>query len=87
MRSSGYKNKFQLLDTGAGSSYVSSGFINYIGIKPQRREYRQIEMLMHTSTTKLNIYNIDIISTRGNFTVNTEVTKVEKNYQIQITSE
>ena len=50
-----------LLDIDAGSSYMS-----------QRREYRQIEMLIHTSTTKLNIYNVDIINTRGDFTINTK---------------
>ena len=35
-----------LLDTGAGSSYASAALISKLNGKPDRREYKRIEMMM-----------------------------------------
>ena len=35
-----------LLDTGVGSSYISSKLVDILKIKPVTREYRQIGMMM-----------------------------------------
>ena len=49
-----------LLDTGAGSCYASSQLTDHIGIQPTRREPRRIEMLMHTATKNVSIYNVNV---------------------------
>ena len=67
-----------LLDTGAGSSYVSSGLIKHLKLRPTRSEGRQIEMLLHTTTKKVELYQVDISSTTYKFNLKAEVTKVEK---------
>lgn len=42
-----------LLDTGAGSSYVSAQLIEKIGKKPIKTEHPQIDMMLSTKTKKL----------------------------------
>ena len=36
-----------LLDTGAGSCYVSEALVRHLGKKPVRREHRCIDIMMH----------------------------------------
>ena len=67
-----------LIDTGSGSSYVSSRIVDLMKIKPSRRESKTIEMLMHTASTKVEIYEVEVTSTSGDFTLKTEVSKIER---------
>ena len=68
-----------LIDTGAGSSYASSTLLKKTKLKPIRRERKKIEMLMHTATEKLEVYQANIGNLEGTFELCTEVTKVDKN--------
>ena len=67
-----------LIDTGAGSCYASSTLINRIGIKPKRRESRKVEMLLHTTVRKIDIYDLELTSAVGEFQMTIEVSSVEK---------
>ncbi len=67
-----------LLDTGAGSCYASSALIERLRIKPIRRERKEIEMLMHTTTRKIDVFNVEVTSNDGEFKLPVEVSKVEK---------
>ena len=67
-----------LLDTGAGSSYVSAALLNYMGKQPVRREFKRIEMMMQVSNKEIEIYNVVISSLMGEFQLRTEVTKVDR---------
>ena len=67
-----------LLDTGSGSSYASSTLIKRIKKKPTRTETKQIEMMLHVSTKKINIYNVDICDVQEKFNLRTEISEIEK---------
>ena len=56
-----------LLDTGAGSSYVSAALLDYMGKQPVRREFKRIEMMMQVSNREIEIYNVVISSLTGEF--------------------
>ena len=44
-----------LLDTGAGSSYVSAALLDYMGKQPVRREFKRIEMMMQVSNREIEM--------------------------------
>ena len=67
-----------LLDSGSGACYASSALIDKIGSRPVRREVKNIEMLMHTMKTKVEIHKLDIVATDGDFQLTKDVSKVEK---------
>ncbi len=67
-----------LVDTGAGSSYASAGLLNHIQAKPTRSDVRNIEMLLGTTTRKVDIFHIEIKSTSGEFSLEADVTKIDK---------
>ena len=67
-----------LLDTGAGSSYASSTLINLLKKKPSARETKCIEMMMNTTIQKIDIYDAVISNLKGNFKLETKVSKVDK---------
>ena len=73
-----------LLDTGAGSSYASATLINRIGVSASRVEQRQIEMMMHTTMRKIQIYNLKISNCEEDFELCTDVSKVEKNVLLSL---
>ena len=68
-----------LLDTGAGSSYASAALLSLLRVRPFQREVRKIEMMLGTVTKQLEIFQVQVNSTSGDFCLNTEVTKVNKN--------
>ena len=74
-----------LLDTGAGSSYKSSSLANRLK-NPSRKDYNQIETMLHTTTTKVEIYEVEVSNLKGNFKITADVNKVNKpqliSYQI-----
>ena len=67
-----------LLDTGAGSSYASATLTERINQQPIRKDYKRMEMMLHTTTKTVDIFQIQISSLDGRFIINTEVNKVEK---------
>ena len=67
-----------LLDTGAGSSYASATLTERINQQPIRKDYKRLEMMLHTTTKTIDIFQVQISSLDGSFIINTEVNKVEK---------
>ena len=67
-----------LIDTGAGSSYVSSKLISRLNKKPIRRESKRTDTLMHSVVQKTAIYELQIRDTNQEFTIKIESIKVEK---------
>ena len=73
-----------LLDTGAGSSYASATLIEDIHSKPKRTEVKRIEMMLQTSTRKVEIFDIEISSLDGRFKMGTEASKVDKSVLLTV---
>ena len=67
-----------LLDTAAGSSYISSAMVRHLGMKANRTEQRRIEMLMANTVKTFNIHELEISNDNGTFTLETEVTQVDR---------
>ena len=66
------------LDTGAGSSYASSTLLQLIKKKPIRQDYKRIEMMMQSTTRVMDIYNLQITDLDEHFSLNSEVSKVDR---------
>ena len=75
-----------LLDTGAGSSYISSKLVDILKIKPVAREYRQIDMMMATANKRIDIYSVEVKNLRGNFKLGVSVSKVERELLLSLTN-
>ena len=73
-----------LLDTGAGSSYISSGLVKLIGKKPNKTEFKKIDMMLCTTTQKIECYNVKISNVQGTFELTTQASKVDKNVLLSI---
>eukprot|EP00112_Aurelia_sp_Birch-Aquarium-sp1_P013324 Seg2820.4 transcript_id=Seg2820.4/GoldUCD/mRNA.D3Y31 product="hypothetical protein" protein_id=Seg2820.4/GoldUCD/D3Y31 len=67
-----------LLDTGAESSYISATLAERIGKRPIRKETRRIDMMMHTTSKKVEIYHMQVASITNAFEMMATVTKVDK---------
>ena len=67
-----------LIDTGAGSSYISSSLANRLKKNPSRKDYKQIETMLHTITTKVEVYEVEVSNLKGNFKITADVNKVNK---------
>jgi hypothetical protein len=67
-----------LLDTAAGSSYASARLINALHKQPMETKTKRIEMMLGSTTTKVEIYNDKVKSIDGDFTMDVNVTKVDK---------
>lgn len=72
-----------LLDTRAGSSYASAALLKLLKVRPYQREVRQIEML-GAVTKQVEIFQVQVSSTSGDFCLDTEVTKVNKNQLLSL---
>ena len=73
-----------LIDTGEGSSYVSSKLINKINKKPIRRESQRIETLMHSVVKKTEIYQLEMGDTNLEFKIGIEINKLEKEVLLEL---
>ena len=73
-----------LLDTGAGSSYASSAILDHLGLRPVRKEFKRIEMMLGSVNKVIGIYNVMIKSLNGKFWLETEVTKVDRGTLLSI---
>ena len=67
-----------LLGRGSGSSYISESFIDLLKINTVRKEYRTIETLTNPTTKKLKIYQLKVENLDGNFSFQTELSKLER---------
>lgn len=67
-----------LLDCGAGSSYASARLINALHMKPTETQTKQIEMMLGSVTTKVEMYNVNVTSISGDFSMSVTVSKVDK---------
>ena len=65
----------ELLDTAAGNSFVSLTFINHFNNKPLYWESKEFETM--ATTRKLPVYDIEIHSTDGKYSINTKVNKLD----------
>ena len=63
-----------LVDTGAGSLYASAGLLGYINAKPTKTDVRN----KGTTTRKVDNFHIEIKSTSEDFSLEADVTKIEK---------
>ena len=66
-----------LLDTRAGSSYASAALISKLYRKPDRREYKRIQMITWTSQ-KIEMYKVQVSNIKGVFSFPTTVSKMDK---------
>lgn len=67
-----------LLDTGAESSYASAQLINALHIKPAEIQTKRIEMMLGSMTTKVEMYDVNMTSVSGDFSMGVTVSKVDK---------
>ena len=68
----------------AGSSYASAALLKLLKVRPYQRKVRQIEMMLGAVTKQVEIFQVQVSSTSGDFYLDTEVTKVDKNQLISL---
>ena len=73
-----------LIDSGAGSSYVSTKLIELLKLKPSQTLVKNIDMLMASKTSKLEIYDMKLDSLNGSFSLPVKATKVNKSELLSI---
>ena len=73
----GYKCR-ALLDTGAGSSYISAALFDQIPKKCCKKEIRKIDMMLGTTTREVELSTIQVAGLSGDFSMPVKVTKVNK---------
>ena len=67
-----------LIDTGAGSSYVSEKLISLLKIKPMDVKVKQVDMLLGTSVSRLEMYKSCVESVYGDFKMGINLITVNK---------
>ena len=67
-----------LLDTGAGSSYVSAALINVLKKNPIRKETKHIEMMMNSTNKSIEVFKVQIENVHLDVSFETELCKVER---------
>ena len=70
----------------AGSSYASSTLLQLIKIKPIRQDYKRIEMMMQSTTRVMDIYNLQVTDLDEHFSLNSEVSKVDRQVLLTLTN-
>ena len=73
-----------LIDTGAGSSYISEVLANLIGKQPVCKEIKQIDMMLHSTSQKIEIYEVQISNVNGDFAFLTTVNKIKKSVLLSL---
>ena len=69
-----------LIDSGAGSSYVSAKLINVLKVKPVDVETKNIDMLIASKAARFEVYNLEFNSLDHLFSLTTKVTVPNPNY-------
>ena len=67
-----------LLDTGATTSYASAYLLSLMKINPSNTLTRCIQTITGTITKHVEIYNLEVSNTEGNFVIPVNVTKVDR---------
>lgn len=67
-----------LLDTGAGSSYASASLLKLLKKTAIRKETKTIEMMMNSTTKKIEVFKVKIENIKKNVAFETELCKVER---------
>ena len=67
-----------LIDSGSGSSYVSTKLIQLLGAKPTETQTRTVDMLMASKVTQLEIYDLEFRSVNDQFVLPVRATKINK---------
>ena len=73
-----------LVDSGAGSSYVSAKLIQLLGVKPSTIETRNIDMLMTSKVARFEVYDLEFKSVDQQFTLPVKATRVNKTELLSI---
>ena len=73
-----------LLDTGAGSSYASAALLERLKLKSIKKETKNMDMVMSSTTRKLEIRHVEISELSEKFKINSPVYKVEKNILLSL---
>lgn len=73
-----------LIDTGASSSYGSAMLMDTLKIRPHEVKHKTVEMLMTTSTTKMETYKTTITCTSGDYKLDVDLVKVEKGKLLEV---
>ena len=73
-----------LLDTGAGSSYLSNKLVEIIGKKPIREESRQIDMMLTSVTKRIEIYNVELKNLKGTYRLSINLNKVDRGELLKV---
>ena len=68
----------ELLDTGTGSSYASSPLLGKLNLRAIWRETKLTEMMMHSTTRNIDVFEIEINDVSGDFQFKAEISKVER---------
>ena len=66
------------MDSRDGSSYLSAPLISELNREPDRREYKRIEMMMTSTTQKIEMYKVKLSNITGVFSLATTLRKVYK---------
>ena len=65
---------------------ASSTLINRLGKKPSKTETKQIEMMLHVTTKKIKIYDVEISDLQEQFSLRAEVSEIEKSTLLTVTN-
>ena len=61
---------------GARCSYMSLDLARCLEKKPLRTDHKQTEAMLHTISTHVEIYEVQMTNVEGNFNINAEVSKL-----------
>ena len=73
-----------LIDSGAGSSYVSAKLIELLRLKPAEVQTKTIDMLMSSKVARLEVYDLELQSVNHQFSLSVKATKVNKTELLSI---
>ena len=73
-----------LIDSGAGSSYVSAKLIQLLRLKPAEIQTKAIDMLMCSKVARLEVYDLEVQTVNHQFSLSVKATKVNKTELLSI---
>ena len=73
-----------LIDSGAGTSYVSAKLIDLLCVKPSAVQTKSINMLMSTKVAAFEVYDLSLQSVNHQFTLPVKATKINRSELLSI---
>ena len=73
-----------LIDSGAGSSYVSAKLIELLRLKPADVQTKTIDTLMSSKVARLEVYDLELQSVNHQFSLSVKAAKVNKTELLSI---